>query len=251
MGRYLRVFNFLWRLKRVEHVLSAGWHLMKPGRVLQSRRHAPGSAELELMTELTRCHTLRHEMSHFCTNLQYYVMFEVLETSWDQLQDAFRKAKNLDALIAAHDAYLTAVMEKALLGVRSQPLAKQLAQMFDLILRFHAFSARLVEAMEGAAARRQLAAAAAERRTAQGQWGFAGGDDSAAVPPGFVERVRGELDGIMREYSALFEGFVALIAAQKVVDLRSLIFRLDFSEFYKTMHAQGVDGMDGMPNPGQ
>eukprot|EP00955_Chlamydomonas_euryale_P072780 361513-Chlamydomonas_euryale.AAC.3 len=26
--------------------------------------------------------TLRSEMSHFCTNLQYYIMYEVMETAW-------------------------------------------------------------------------------------------------------------------------------------------------------------------------
>ena len=30
MGKYLRVFNFLWRLKRVEHSLCATWETMKP-----------------------------------------------------------------------------------------------------------------------------------------------------------------------------------------------------------------------------
>ena len=30
MLRYLRIFNFLWRLKRVEHALSASWKVMKP-----------------------------------------------------------------------------------------------------------------------------------------------------------------------------------------------------------------------------
>ena len=30
MGKYLRVFNFLWRLKRVEHSLCATWQTMKP-----------------------------------------------------------------------------------------------------------------------------------------------------------------------------------------------------------------------------
>ena len=29
-----------------------------------------------------RCLRLRSEMSHFCTNLQYYIMFEVMEGAW-------------------------------------------------------------------------------------------------------------------------------------------------------------------------
>ena len=32
---------------------------------------------------LRHCHCLRNEMAHFCTDLQTYIMFEVLETAWD------------------------------------------------------------------------------------------------------------------------------------------------------------------------
>ena len=31
------------------------------------------------------CHLLRNEMIHFVYNLQYYLMFEVLECSWQTL----------------------------------------------------------------------------------------------------------------------------------------------------------------------
>lgn len=33
--------------------------------------------------ELRHCHCLRNEMAHFCTDLQTYIMLEVLETAWD------------------------------------------------------------------------------------------------------------------------------------------------------------------------
>ena len=32
--------------------------------------------------QLRHCHVLRNEMAHFCTDLQTYIMFEVLETAW-------------------------------------------------------------------------------------------------------------------------------------------------------------------------
>lgn len=33
--------------------------------------------------QLRHCHVLRNEMAHFCTDLQTYIMFEVLETAWE------------------------------------------------------------------------------------------------------------------------------------------------------------------------
>lgn len=76
MEKYLRIFNFLWRLKRVEYALSASWQTMKPNTMalLEKRLGAPGRA---LVVELRRCQTLRNEMNHFVTNLQYYMMLEV------------------------------------------------------------------------------------------------------------------------------------------------------------------------------
>ena len=35
--------------------------------------------------ELRACHCLRNEMAHFCSDLQTYIMFEVLEAAWATL----------------------------------------------------------------------------------------------------------------------------------------------------------------------
>ena len=43
MGKYLRVFNFLWRLKRVEHSLCATWQTMKPNVAAALQRRSRGS----------------------------------------------------------------------------------------------------------------------------------------------------------------------------------------------------------------
>jgi gamma-tubulin complex component 3 len=54
MEKYLRIFNFLWRLKRVEYALSASWQTMKPNTMalLEKRLGAPGR---KLVGELRRC----------------------------------------------------------------------------------------------------------------------------------------------------------------------------------------------------
>lgn len=47
MLRYLRIFNFLWRLKRVEHALSGAWKVMKPNAaVVKQGRRDDGSAQV-------------------------------------------------------------------------------------------------------------------------------------------------------------------------------------------------------------
>ncbi len=228
LSKYLRVFNFLWRLKRVEHALNATWSGMKPsasGGLAPRRAHTTKDAPPPLAAELRRCHTLRAEMAHFVTNLQYYIMFEVLEHSWQQFMEEMTLAKDLDGLIDAHERYLEAIVSKALLGERSALLTQQLGTLFELMLRFRGLADRLFEAARDAAAQASLAALVGDTAT--------GG--SNGVPPAAVQLAAdagGQLDVLAADYSTLLEGFLNLLPVQKHVDLRSLLFRLDFSTFY-------------------
>ena len=77
MARYRKMFTFLWKLKRVEHTLTSTW-----------RKHGTAAHALRLVRadrSMHGCHLLRNEMIHFVYNLQYYLMFEVLECSWQTL----------------------------------------------------------------------------------------------------------------------------------------------------------------------
>ncbi|EFJ34488.1 hypothetical protein SELMODRAFT_438859 [Selaginella moellendorffii] len=218
MGSYLRIFNFLWRLKRVEHALSATWQTMKPncslGRPWTSV--VDGAVKSQLVAVLRRCQTLRTEMNHFVTNLQYYIMFEVLEYSWANFLEEMEEAHDLDELIAAHEKYLGSIMEKALLGERSQLLSKTLFTLFDLILRFRGLADRLYENAREVQTRGRNAT---KQHTTE-----------------FFATMGEEMVAIAAEYSSLLEGFIAQLPVQQHVDLKFLSFRLDFSEFYTRQH---------------
>lgn len=109
--QYLKLFNFLWRLKRVGHDLDQAW-----------RRHA--TAERGMINQVPRAarawklvRGLAAEMIHFVCQLQYYILFEVVESSWAGLQKALaRPDAGLDDLIAAHDGYVRSVLDKTLLS---------------------------------------------------------------------------------------------------------------------------------------
>ena len=45
-------------------------------------------------------------MVHFVTNLQHYIMFEVLQTSWMKLSQELPEAADLDSVIRAHNEYV-------------------------------------------------------------------------------------------------------------------------------------------------
>ena len=237
MGKYLRVFNFLWRLKRVEHSLCATWQTMKPNVTAALQRDGvSGRAGRALCGELRRCHTLRGEMHHFIANLQYYVMFEVLEGSWQVFTREMDDAKDLDALIAAHDRYLDTILQKGLLGPKSQLLTHTLSTLFEVILRFRGFADRLYEAARDATMRRQLAQLRVEQRAEESRWGSLPGEDAAGgdglLSDDFVEEMKTQLDAVSADYAKMLDGFLNLLPLQTHVDLKFLLFRLDFSEFY-------------------
>ncbi|KAK5987456.1 Spindle pole body component alp6 [Cladobotryum mycophilum] len=110
--QYLKVFNFLWRIKRVEFALLSTWRECMTGsrRVLQNPN--PVVAQTWKSTR-----GVLAEMIHFVGQLQYYILFEVIESSWDELQKRMRKEDcTLDDIIEAHRRYLEDITHKGLLG---------------------------------------------------------------------------------------------------------------------------------------
>ncbi|KAG6640805.1 hypothetical protein I3843_09G029000 [Carya illinoinensis] len=146
MAMYLIIFNFLWKLRRVEHALIGAWKIMKPNCITShSFTKLQRAVKFQLLSTLRRCQVLWDGMNHFVTNLQYYIMFEVLEVSWSDFSSEMEVAKDLDDLLAAHEKYLHSIVEKSLLGESSQTLCKSLFVLFDLILRFRSHTDRLYE----------------------------------------------------------------------------------------------------------
>ncbi|KAF2973495.1 hypothetical protein GQX73_g221 [Xylaria multiplex] len=112
--QYLKVFNFLWRIKRVEFALSSTWRKVTLGSrgVLQTNH-----AIVQQTWKTTR--GFLAEMVHFVGQLQYYILFEVIESSWTELQARLkREDATLDDIITAHKNYLNSITHKGLLGAR-------------------------------------------------------------------------------------------------------------------------------------
>lgn len=112
--QYLKVFNFLWRIKRVEFALLSAWRKCMTG----SRGVLQNNQPLVKQTWKSTRGVLG-EMIHFVGQLQYYILFEVIESSWDELQKRVCKEDcTLDDLIRAHERYLTDITHKGLLGAK-------------------------------------------------------------------------------------------------------------------------------------
>lgn len=52
----------------------------------------------------------------------------------------------------------------------------------------------------------------------------------------FLRNMGQDLDAFAKEYSSLLEGFISQLPVQQHIDLKFLLFRLDFTEFYCQLH---------------
>ena len=190
--QYLKIFNLLWRIKRVEYSLASTCK-----RSMTGGRGVLAAVSDKLGNDWKRSRCVVAEMVHFVNQLQYYLLFEVIEASWKQLEDALHKPEaTLDDLIEAHTTYLNNITKKGLIGQQRHPVTGQ--QEDSLIVQVHHILKCMLAYREvidslysysvAEYTRRQQFSAKIERRTAQGKWGITEkdllGDSRASTPVG-------------------------------------------------------------------
>ncbi|CAG9463000.1 unnamed protein product [Pedinophyceae sp. YPF-701] len=144
--KYRRVWSFLWALKRVGHQLRASWLDLKPNapvmrsQFLRQRYDGDPDPEVrftkELEAALRSVQLMQQGMAVAVADLQYYAAFEVLDAAWGEFEERLGAAVNLDAVIAAHDAWLGAVLERTMLGEGAEVVMRELRALLACVLEF-------------------------------------------------------------------------------------------------------------------
>lgn len=231
MSHYLRVFNFLWRAKRMEYILTDIWKgQMCNAKLLKSMP--------ELSGVLHQCHILASEMVHFIHQMQYYITFEVLECSWDELWNKVQQAQDLDHIIAAHEAFLDSVISRCLLDTNNRSLLNQLRAIFDQIIEFQTAQDSLYRSgLEELTLRLQYEERRKQRQ-AEGEWGVTAEQEAEERrrTQDFQEtipKMRSQLRILTHFYQGIVQQFLVLLMTSTDESLRFLSFRLDFNEHYR------------------
>jgi gamma-tubulin complex component 3 len=179
--QYLKVFNFLWRVKRVEFALGSTWR-----RCMTGARGVLGTVSDKVGADWKKARCAVAEMIHLVNQLQYYILFEVIESSWNELQEALNKPEStLDDLIQAHAIYLTSITRKGLLGSQSTDFTGQLHELLKNMLAYKDAVDGLYSFSVAEFTRRQEHAAKIETRTAAGRWGLSEKDPNLDSPDPF------------------------------------------------------------------
>ncbi|XP_044170945.1 gamma-tubulin complex component 3 homolog [Acropora millepora] len=232
MIHYLRIFNFLWRAKRMEYCLTEMWkQQMTTRRMLKSLP--------EVSPILHMCHMLGTEMIHFVHQMQYYITFEVLECCWADLKKQVAEASDLDHIIAAHETFLDQVLNRCLLDAESRKMLTQLRAIFDLIIQFQNAQESFFSAATRELQSRQALEKAIETRADEGKWGMTDKDEelerkrSVKFVDNVIPDTRAQLKVLSKSYQDMVQQFLMMLTSHHDVSLRFLSFRLDFNEHYK------------------
>jgi len=258
--QYLKVFNFLWRVKRVEFALGSTWRRCTTGSrvVLRAVQDKVGRD-----WKTARC--VIAEMVHFISQLQYYILFEVIEASWNELERAMHKPEStLDDLIQAHAAYLNSITRKGLLGSSTTDFTGQLHELLKTMLAYKEAVDGLYSFSAAEFTKRQELSAKIENRTAAGNWGLSERDDDAPtptfnknlgasqsptesspllpLPPGLnsgvseddiLSRLRGRLQNLAGSFKVGINTLLGDLYHQPDADMRWLAMVMNFNDVYQ------------------
>lgn len=269
--QYLKVFNFLWRVKRIEFALATVWR-----RCMTGARGVLGAVDDTVGNEWKKARGVIGEMWHFVCQLQYYILFEVIEASWERLETEMKKPNaTLDDLITAHAKYLKNITRKGLLGSGGAGGPDFTAQLHELLKGMLAYR----DAVDGLYSfsvaeftRRQAVSTQSERKTADGQWGATDQDleedgarlespfpitakglkardaDSPLHAPAFLSKAAGttatgeddilaslrtRLHGLAADFRTRVNILLGDLAYQSDVDMRFLGVVMNFNDFYQ------------------
>jgi gamma-tubulin complex component 3 len=218
--QYLKVFNFLWRIKRVEFVLATTWRKCMTGArgVLQTVDKTVAETWKSTRGEIAA-------MIHFIGQLQYYILFEVIESSWDELQLAIHaEGCTLNDLIEAHKKYVDQVVARGLLGGKKEGNSKM--NLIGDILRL------MLSYRDGVDGLYSWSVADFTRRQDAEMRGGSADTTSAGTDTVFPE-LKNRLSELGRQFHRKVSSLLSDLAHQRDVELRFLPVVMNFNEFYQ------------------
>lgn len=140
MIRYQELFKPLWKAKHVEFVLSNIWK----EQMINSKALRQMNKVLNPVTY--RLHLYTSEMIHFIHQMQYYVLFEVIECSWTVFIKRVQNAEALDDILEAHEQFLDTIRSGAFLDNEDhQTLYVNLETVYNSIMKLEEWQKQFYE----------------------------------------------------------------------------------------------------------
>ncbi|KAF2073045.1 hypothetical protein CYY_005628 [Polysphondylium violaceum] len=217
--RYKKIFHFLWGVKRVEYSLNSVW------RKMRSSNNTLRLFNAYIATEIHQSHLIMNEMIHFISNFQYYIMFEVFECCWKNLENAVQhEAMDLDQLIDSHHQYLHDICTKIFLS-NSESCYECFKKLLSIIIKFVTLQNNLI-----------LLSNALNNSSPQ--------QEQQALLSKELLNYKNHLHRLYQDYTSTlfkFQHEISLLKINQDLNPISLSYMLDFNEYYLNKHLSSKD----------
>ncbi|XP_027696304.1 gamma-tubulin complex component 2 isoform X2 [Vombatus ursinus] len=136
LTRYQMLFRHMFYCKHVERQLCNVWVSNKTAKQFS----------LPCAKWFAGAFTLRQRMLNFVQNIQYYMMFEVMEPTWHILEKNLKSASNIDDVLSHHTSFLDNCLKDCMLT--NPELLKIFSKLMSVCVMFTNCMQRFTQSME-------------------------------------------------------------------------------------------------------
>ncbi|KAH8368087.1 hypothetical protein KR084_006868 [Drosophila pseudotakahashii] len=232
MPTYKLLFKPLWRMKHMEFVLSMKIWKEQMGNAKTLR---PMNAEIGKASH--RLNLFTSEIMHFIHQMQYYVLFEVIECNWVELQSKIQQATALDDILEAHEKFLQTIKVGCFVTNKTD-VEHPLETVYENIISLENWQSTFyTECFQELNARQELAKEVA-RSEQQGVFGLTTElklqrDQESKIFAEKVDTAYRGLEVIAYNYEKAVSSFLMALNSSHDPNLQLFGTRLDFNEYYK------------------
>ncbi|XP_069467159.1 gamma-tubulin complex component 2 isoform X2 [Ambystoma mexicanum] len=136
LTRYQMLFRHMFYCKHVERLLCNVWIYNKAAK----------QVSLHAAKWFAGAFTLRQRMLNFVQNIQYYMMFEVMEPTWHILEKNLKSASNIDEVLRHHTSFLDNCLKDCMLT--NPELLKIFSKLMSVCVMFTNCMQRFTQSMK-------------------------------------------------------------------------------------------------------
>ncbi|XP_073429959.1 gamma-tubulin complex component 2 isoform X1 [Dendrobates tinctorius] len=136
LTRYQMLFRHLFYCKHVERLLCNVWISNKAAKRFS----------LHSVKWFAAAFTLRQRMLNFVQNIQYYMMFEVMEPMWHILEKGLKSVSNIDDVLSHHTSFLDNCLKDCMLT--NPELLRIFSKLMSVCVMFTNYMQRFTQSMQ-------------------------------------------------------------------------------------------------------
>jgi gamma-tubulin complex component 3 len=177
-------------------------------------------------------------MIQFVRQMQYYILFEVIECSWEHFSRRVKQAKDLDDILDAHKDFLECIRVGIFLEPESKQILLALSKAFESILGFEGWQANFYQLCYDELAARQQYEKDILDSEKKGLYGVTTETalERAEELKKFDHRMLKCSDELLKlrvMYEENVRDLMLLLTSSSTMSLQQFGIRLDFNDFYK------------------